>query len=103
MVGTHALYRYMVKEVSCGGVFDLAVEQPQLFRKLPKRKAKQTFYPMGLIQYYQITCQPVNQSVFLLLSQLYFVILFQQNVLLLYSLSLIFCKPFADIIMLIMG
>ena len=28
------------KKVSCGGVFDLAVEQPQLFRKLPKNKKK---------------------------------------------------------------
>ena len=27
-----------VKKVSCGGVFDLAVEQPQLFRKLHKNK-----------------------------------------------------------------
>ena len=27
-----------VKKVSCGGVFDLAVEQPQLFRKLPRNK-----------------------------------------------------------------
>ena len=36
MVGTHALYRKCMgkKIVSCGGVFDLAVEQPQLFRKL---------------------------------------------------------------------
>ena len=29
-----------VKKVYCGGVFDLAVEQPQLFRKLPKNKTK---------------------------------------------------------------
>ena len=29
-----------VKKVSCGGVFDLAVEQPQLFRKLHKNKNK---------------------------------------------------------------
>ena len=28
----------VIKIVSCGGVFDLAVEQPQLFRKLPKNK-----------------------------------------------------------------
>ena len=28
----------LVKKVSCGGVFDLAVEQPQLFRKLHKNK-----------------------------------------------------------------
>ena len=25
-------------EVSCGGIFDLAIEQPQPFRKLPKNK-----------------------------------------------------------------
>ena len=29
------------KKVSCGGVFDLAVEQPQLFRKRHKNKNKQ--------------------------------------------------------------
>ena len=41
MVGTQALYRQVGKKiVSCGGVFDLAVEQPQLFRKLPKNKNK---------------------------------------------------------------
>ena len=28
------------KKVSCCGVFDLAVEQPQLFRKLPQKKQK---------------------------------------------------------------
>ena len=33
MVETHALHRYVVKK-SLVGVFDLAVEQPQLFRKL---------------------------------------------------------------------
>ena len=29
-----------VKKSVCGGVFDLAVEQPQLFRKLPQNKQK---------------------------------------------------------------
>ena len=29
------------EKVSCGGVFDLAIEQPQLFRKLPKNQHKQ--------------------------------------------------------------
>ena len=29
------------KIVSCGGVFDLAVEQPQLFRKQPENKNKE--------------------------------------------------------------
>ena len=33
--------KWVKKIVSCGGVFDLAVEQPQLFRKLPKNKTKQ--------------------------------------------------------------
>ena len=28
------------KEISCGGVIDLAVEQPQLFRKLHKNKTQ---------------------------------------------------------------
>ena len=38
MVETHALYRSVGKKiVSLGGVFDLAVEQPQLFRKLSKK------------------------------------------------------------------
>ena len=32
--------KFVKKIVSCGGVFDLAVEQPQLFRKLPKNKNK---------------------------------------------------------------
>ena len=43
MVGTHVLYHKWVKKVSCGGVFDLAVEQPQLFRKLPKNKKQKHF------------------------------------------------------------
>ena len=30
--------KWVKKIVFCGGVFDLAVEQPQLFRKLPKNK-----------------------------------------------------------------
>ena len=35
-------------------------------------------YPMGLIRYYQITCQPVNQAICIfIIVQLYFVILFQ--------------------------
>ena len=33
MVETHSLYRQEGKKISHGGVFDLAVEQPQLFRK----------------------------------------------------------------------
>ena len=31
-----------VGKKSCGGVFNLAVEQPQLFRKLPKNKTNNT-------------------------------------------------------------
>ena len=35
------LYRSVgKKKVSCDGVYDLAVEQKQLFRKLPKNKNK---------------------------------------------------------------
>ena len=30
--------KWVKKKISCGWVFDLAVEQPQLFRKLPKNK-----------------------------------------------------------------
>ena len=46
MVGTQALYRQVGKIiVSCGGVFDLAIEQPQLFRKLPKNKNKTNKHP----------------------------------------------------------
>ena len=43
------------KKVSCGGVFDLAVEQQQLFRKLPPQKKKNTLtssIPMGAINFY---------------------------------------------------
>ena len=37
MDGTHDLYREVgEKKVSSSGVIDLAVEQPQLFRKLKK-------------------------------------------------------------------
>ena len=32
--------KWVKKIVSCGGVFNLAAEQPQLFRKLPKNKQK---------------------------------------------------------------
>ena len=44
---------------------------------------------MGLIQYYQITSQPVNQAicVFITVAIVYFVILFQLNVLLYYASS----------------
>ena len=39
MVGHMLCTVKWVKKVSCGGVFDLAVEQPQLFRKtIPKNK-----------------------------------------------------------------
>ena len=41
MVGTQATGKWVKKIVSCGGVFDLAVEQPQLFRKLPKKQKQQ--------------------------------------------------------------
>ena len=37
----------IVKTVSCGGVFDLAVEQPQLFRKPPKNKNKTKLNPLA--------------------------------------------------------
>ena len=43
MVGAEALYRQVGKKiVSCGGVFDLAIEQPQLFRKFPPPQKKKT-------------------------------------------------------------
>ena len=46
------------KIVSCGGVFDLAVEQPQLFRKLPKNKNKQNT-PPPLHCYHSTVTPPV--------------------------------------------
>ena len=45
MVGTHALDREVEKKVSCGLVFDLAFEQPQLFRKLHENNNKKTVEP----------------------------------------------------------
>ena len=43
---------------------------------------------MGLIQYYHITCKPVNRAIciFITVPIVYFVILFQQNVLLYYCI-----------------
>ena len=46
------------KKVSCGGVIDLAVEQPQLFRKLHKNQNKTKQYTIevwGLGTYANIT------------------------------------------------
>ena len=40
--------KWVKKMASCGGVFDLAVEQPQLFRKLPKNKTKKKLQDMML-------------------------------------------------------
>ena len=53
------------KIVSCGGVFDLAVEQPQLFRKLPKNKQKT--YTCGIslriiIKDFTITQTLINEA-----------------------------------------
>ena len=50
--------------VSCGGVFDLAVEQPQLLRKLPKNKNKkqtQTGYFHLFFAFLDLYEKPVNK------------------------------------------
>ena len=48
---------------------------------------------MGLIQYHQITCQPVNQAIciFSTVPIVFFVILFQYNVLLYYYCIIVNC------------
>ena len=43
------VFHTWVGEFTCGGVFDFAIEQPQLFRKQPKNKNK---YASNNITYY---------------------------------------------------
>ena len=61
MVGAHALYRQVGKKiVTSGGVFDLAVEQPQLFRKLIKNKNKHNYTLFSYIYLFPIVLQKYN-------------------------------------------
>ena len=66
MDGTHDLNRKVgEKKISCGGVIDLAVEQPQLFRKLHKNKNKSLLReaaPAGLSAGLWTTASTVESS-----------------------------------------
>ena len=52
------------KKVSYGGVFDLAVEQPQLFRKLPKNKQTKNIISTAAVPAGgQVTLYEVNNKI----------------------------------------